>query len=191
MVQVRTIHHAADVPALFEELGRIARPNGDYILEFANKHNLKAILRYRLGRQEWSPSAPEPVEFAEMNFDFHPRWMLEQLQAAGFETGTTLSVSHFRIQQLKKIVPTAVLAGLDGLLQGTGRWLKLAPSIFVHNRSPGTGTVAEPETFFACPHCQTLLGEVYNERVVCPDASCGRAWAVIDGLYDFKEPVDM
>ena len=37
MVQVRTIHHAADVPSLFGQLARIARPKGAYILEFANK----------------------------------------------------------------------------------------------------------------------------------------------------------
>jgi SAM-dependent methyltransferase len=190
LIQVRTIHHAADVPALFEQLGRIARPNGDYILEFANKHNLKAILRHRLGRQAWSPAALEPVEFAEMNFDFHPGWMRQQLIAAGFVPGRTLSVSHFRVPLLKRMVPTAVLAGLDGALQGSGRWLQLAPSIFVHNRAPNVGTAALPDTFFACPHCQTPLGEIINDQLVCPDADCGRKWAVVDGLYDFKEPVE-
>ena len=190
LVQVRTIHHAADVPALFEQLGRIARPNGDYILEFANKHNLKAILRHKLGRQDWSPSTLEPVEFAEMNFDFHPRWMAQQLKEAGFVAGKALSVSHFRVPLLKRVVPTAVLAGLDGLLQGSGRWLKLSPSIFIHNRSPKTGTAAAPGTFFACPHCQTPLGDVVDEQLVCPDVACGRKWAVIDGLYDFKEPIE-
>ena len=53
LTQVRTIHHAADVPALFKQLNRIIRPNGNYILEFANKQNLKAMLRYALGKQEW------------------------------------------------------------------------------------------------------------------------------------------
>ncbi len=189
MVQVRTIHHAADVPALFAELGRIARPKGDYILEFANKHNLKAILRYKLGRQTWSPSDLEPIEFAEMNFDFHPRWMHQQLQEAGFVPGKTLSVSHFRVPQLKKIVPTTVLASLDSALQASGRWLKLSPSIFVHNRSPIIGTAAAPNTFFACPHCQTPLGDVVDEQLICPNAECGRKWAIVDGLYDFKEPI--
>src|SRR5687768_9820421 len=84
MVQVRTIHHAADVPALFQELARIARPGGCYVLEFANKQNVKAILRYLLRRQQWSPFSPEPVEFVKLNFDFHPRWMRRQLQTAGF-----------------------------------------------------------------------------------------------------------
>ena len=64
LVQIRTIHHAADVPALMAQLARIARPHGQYILEFANKKNLKAIFRYLLRRQNWSPFTPEPIEFA-------------------------------------------------------------------------------------------------------------------------------
>lgn len=188
LVQVRTIHHAADVPALFNQLIRIARPNAHYILEFANKHNLKAILRHRLGRQQWSPSDPEPIEFVEMNFDFHPRWMRRQLQQAGFIPGQTLSVSHFRIPLLKKVVPAPLLAGLDRLLQGTGSRIQLSPSIFIHNRVPPTGTAAPPTAFFACPHCQTPLGEVVEEHLACSNPNCGRKWAVINGLYDFKQP---
>jgi SAM-dependent methyltransferase len=189
LVQVRTIHHAADVPALFGQLMQIARPGGHYILEFANKHNLKAILRYRLGRQAWSPSELEPIEFAEMNFDFHPRWMSRHLQEAGFIPGRTLSVSHFRIALLKKIVPTALLAGLDSLLQGSGDWLPLSPSIFIRNHVPETETAAPPAAFFACPHCQTPLGEVVDGQLACSNPDCGRKWAVVDGLYDFKQPV--
>lgn len=189
LVQVRTIHHAADVPALFEELGRIARPGADYVLEFANKHNLKAILRFRLGRQQWSPYNLEPVEFAEMNFDFHPRWMAEQLEKAGFTRGRTLSVSYFRVPILKRVVPTGILAGLDGLLQPSGSWLRLSPSIFTHNRAPEGGTAASEDAFFACPSCQTSLGSVVNGEIVCPSPTCGHRWAVVEGLYDFKEPV--
>ncbi|MFZ0546426.1 MAG: methyltransferase domain-containing protein [Candidatus Promineifilaceae bacterium] len=190
LIQVRTIHHAADVPALFAQLMKIARPGGDYVLEFANKHNVKAIVRHRLGRQLWSPSDLEPIEFAEMNFDFHPRWMRDQLDAAGFIPGRMLSVSHFRIGLLKKVVPTAVLAGLDGLIQGIGSWLQLSPSIFIHNQVPVTGTAAAPDAFFACPHCGTPLGEVEEVQLHCSNPDCGRKWAVVDGLYDFKQPLD-
>lgn len=189
LVQVRTIHHAADVPALFSQLRRIAHPNGHYILEFANKHNLKAMLRYRLGRQAWSPFTPEPVEFAEMNFDFHPQWMRQQLETADFIPGQMLAVSNFRLSLLKKVVPTAILAGLDGLLQPGGSRLQLSPSIFVHSRTPEGGTAASANAFFACPHCRTALGEVVNEQLVCPNPDCGRIWAVTDNLYDFKQPL--
>jgi SAM-dependent methyltransferase len=191
LVQIRTIHHAADVPALFRQLARIARPGGHYILEFANKHNLKAMLRYRLGRQDWSPFIPEPVEFAEMNFDFHPRWMRRHLQEAGFLPGRTLSVSHFRLPLLKKIVPTALLAGFDSLLQGSGRWLQVAPSVFIHSLAPHINPPAPPGAFFACPHCQTPLETVKEEHLICSNPACGRAWSFAGGLYDFKEQANL
>ena len=86
LTQVRTIHHAADVPALFKQLGRIIQPNGNYILEFANKLNLKAILRYWLGRQDWNPFTHEPIEFVELNFDFHPAYIKDELTILVFHS---------------------------------------------------------------------------------------------------------
>jgi ubiquinone/menaquinone biosynthesis C-methylase UbiE len=188
IVQVRTLHHAADASSLFHELGRIARPDANYVLEFANKHNLKAMLRYWTGRQSWSPFDPQPVEFAALNFDFHPRWIREQLQAAGFTPGRQLTVSHFRFAPLKKIVPTGALVAADSLAQKTGDWWQVSPSVFVHSRYHG-GAAAAPGTFFACPICQTPLGSVVAERLACSNPICGRVWRVEGSLYDFKEPI--
>ncbi len=191
IVQIRTLHHAADVPALLSQLAHIARPGGDYILEFANKQNLKAILRYALKRQDWSPFALEPVEFAALNFDFHPRWIRQQLTRAGFRPGRTLTVSHFRLPVLKRFVPASLLAWLDGLAQPTGRWWQLAPSVFVHNRHPLYGDPAAPDKFFACPTCRTPIADLphgeKNGRLRCINPDCGAIWLVEDGLYDFKQ----
>lgn len=189
MVQIRTLHHAVDAPALFQQLARIARPNGRYILEFANKQNLKAILRYGLRRQDWSPFDHEPIEFAELNFDFHPRWIRRQLAQANFTPGRMLTVSHFRFGPIKKVVPTGLLVGLDSLAQRTGNWWQLSPSVFVDVAHPSEGETAAPDTFFACPHCQTALPEPAEERLLCPNPACRRQWQVSHNLYDFKEPV--
>lgn len=189
MVQIRTLHHAADVPALFAELARIARPGGDYVLEFANKRNLKAILRYGLGRQDWSPFDEQPVEFVALNFDFHPRWIRRKLQEAGFVPGRTLAVSHFRLGPVKKVIPTGVLAAADAAVQWTGALWQLSPSVFVHNQHPANGDTAVPGQFFACPRCHTPLPAPENGRLPCPNNQCGLVWSVDDGLYDFKEPV--
>lgn len=187
IVQIRTLHHAADAPSLFTQLARIAHPSGQYILEFANKHNLKAMLRYGLGRQTWSPFAPEPVEFAALNFDFHPRWIRQKLQHAGFTPGRMLTVSHYRFAPLKKLLPTRFLVWMDSWAQPSGNWWQLTPSVFVHNVHPASGNSAVSGTFFACPECHTTLGEVENGRLLC--TGCGLQWRVEDGLYDFKEPV--
>jgi SAM-dependent methyltransferase len=187
MVQVRTIHHAADVPGLFEQLARIIRPSGHYVLEFANKHHLKAILRYWSGRQRWSPFQRQPIEFVELNFDFHPQWIRRQLQIAGFDPGRMLTVSHFRIPIVKKVVPIGLLAGLDSLAQWTGDWWQVTPSVFVRSVAPASGNLARPGDFFACPECHTALPEAVDGYLVCSGADCDRRWRVENGLYDFKE----
>ncbi len=189
MVQVRTLHHAADAPALFQQLARIARPGGHYVLEFANKQNLKAILRYGLRRQDWSPFDHAPVEFVELNFDFHPRWIREQLRQAQFAPGRMLTVSHYRFAPLKKLVPASLLVGLDSLAQLTGNWWQLSPSVFVRSAHPTGGETAVPSSFFACPTCLSPLDEVVNGRFHCTNPACQKQWAVENGLYDFKEPV--
>ena len=190
MVQVRTIHHAADVPRLFSQLARIAAPNSSYILEFANKRNLKAILRYWTGRQRWSPFSPHPVEFAELNYDFHPAWMEEQLLSSGFKPGRKLTVSHFRLPLLKQLMPTMLLARFDSTLQLSGDLFQLTPSVFVSCRSPDQGDAAEAGTFFACPTCGTPLSHPVNHQLICSNEACGRRWSVSGNIYDFKTPLE-
>jgi len=189
LVQIRTLHHAADAPALFAELARVARVEAAYVLEFASKHNLKAMLRYRLGRQAWSPFDPEPVEFVALNYDFHPDWIRTQLVDAGFAPGDMLAVSYFRLGPLKRLAPTPLLVGLDSALQRTGRWAQLSPSVFVPSRLVRSPAVVVPGAFFACPTCHLSLGEPRDGLLVCANSACGRRWRVEDGVYDFKEPV--
>ncbi len=190
LVQVRTLHHAADAPTLFGELARISRPDGAYVLEFASKRNLKAILRYAARRQAWSPFSPEPVEFVELNYDFHPDWINKQLQWAGFTPGKPLTVSHFRFTPIKRIVPTDWLVSLDGLIQSTGSMWQLTPSVFVRSRHTGPAETAAPDAFFACPTCHTPLDPLTGDGLlVCSNDACGHRWRVEDHLYDFKEPV--
>lgn len=187
LVQVRTLHHAANVPGLMSQLARIVRPDGHYILEFANKHNLKAIARYGLRRQTWSPFDREPVEFAALNFDFHPKWIREQLLSAEFTPQTTLTVSHFRIPLLKKVIPTDLLTAVDKAIQPTGRWWQLSPSVFIASRASAEGTQAQPDQFFACPECSAPLRDAIDDRLTCN--TCGAMWAVENGIYNFKSPL--
>ena len=185
MVQVRTIHHAADVPALFKQLNRIIQPNGNYILEFANKLNLKAMLRYALGRQEWSPYTHEPIEFVELNFDFHPKYIKEQLSQAQFNHGRILTTSHFRIGFLKRTVPTKLLVWLDSVASLTGPLWQLTPSVFVHSTTSKAGSKVSGDAFFACPESGEPLTEVDGKLT----SSSGKTWVKKNGIYDFKNPI--
>lgn len=186
-VTVRVLHHVQDIPVAFQEIQRVLKPGGTYVLEYANKRHLKAVLRYLMGRQSWSPFDVAPYEFAELNYDFHPAWMKARLWEAGFTIGQELAVSFFRLPLLKRLIPPRPLAALDGLLQRPTASLKLAPSVFVQARVAKEGAQAEGRGFFRCPSCHgTDLIET-EEALTC--RGCSRRWAIDDGIYDFKQPI--
>src|SRR5215216_5614779 len=87
---IRVLHHMADAPKALAQIKDVLGSGGVFILEFANKLNLKAIFRYLLGRQKWSPFTLESVEFVKLNFDFHPRAVRNWLKDLGFKIEKTL-----------------------------------------------------------------------------------------------------
>lgn len=183
---VRVIHHMANVPAVLAQLRRVLTPHAIMILEHANKQNLKAMLRYGLGKQDWSPFSREPVEFVELNFDFHPEYIIKELKAAGFTPKQRIPVSFFRLKALKHLVPTNVLVGMDGLLQYTG--MLYTPSVFVKCVASGHSTNnLDAESIFVSPETGGELAR-RGDVLVCKDT--GRRYAVRDGIYDFKAPLE-
>ena len=187
---VRTIHHAADARSVLQGVARIIVPNGTFVLEFANKQNLKAILRYLARRQGWSPFDREPVEFVELNFNFHPAWVREQLAGVGLPVDELRTVSHFRVGLLKRLVPTGLLVALDRLCQPTGRLWQLTPSVFARCQASSDKPSAPAGAFFRCTVCGSTMLEDEGDHLYCVD--CGVRFAVHDrhsangGIYDFK-----
>ncbi len=78
---IRTLHHMADPQAALRQVRRGLATGGTFVLEFANKRNLKSIARWLLRRQTWSPFDRSPVEFAKLNFDFHPQAVADWLRS--------------------------------------------------------------------------------------------------------------
>jgi SAM-dependent methyltransferase len=190
-VSVRVLHHLSDVPAALRAIAGALRPGGTYVLEYANKRNLKAVARYLSRRQSWSPFTAEPYEFTKLNFDFHPAWMARELARAGFRVDSGLAVSHFRQRLLKRLIPANRLAGLDGLIQRPAAALKLAPSIFLRGRTIGDGRATKRnvgQTLFACPICHSQALTENESALIC--SRCGAAWAISDGIYDFRRSDD-
>ncbi len=189
---IRTLHHMADAPAALRQVHRVMQNDGCFILEFANKQNLKAIVRYALKKQSWNPFTPEPVEFVPLNFDFHPKTVFRWLDEIGFQREKTLTVSHFRIGVLKRLIPANVLAFMDGLAQWTGAWWQLTPSVFTRSRavkpSSDAAPAAGPLDWFQCPQCGTHPLEAHPDWLACPQ--CGQRYAIRNGIYDFREPLD-
>ncbi len=183
---IRTLHHMADAPRSLGQVRQVLQPRGVFILEYANKQNFKAIFRYWMGRQTWSPFSLEPVEFAELNFDFHPRAVRTWLQAAGFDIARQLTVSHYRIGVLKRWVPLKLLVAMDSAAQLSGDWWQLTPSVFVRAEARGDGEAAGEGAFFRCPECGQHPLEESQPGFICP--SCTRQWLQQDGIYDFRQP---
>ena len=184
---IRTLHHMKDAPAVLRQVRRILQPSAKFILEYANKLNLKAILRYFLKKQDWSPFTPEQVEFVDLNFDFHPKTIRTWLKESKFNLENQLTVSHFRIAIAKRLFPANFLAKLDGFAQLTGNWWQLTPSVFTLSTAIGESAIVSEGAFFQCPQCNHAPLEETPEMLICPN--CGAKYAIRNGIYDFREPL--
>ena len=186
---IRVIHHFVDVPAVLEQVSRALAGGGAFLLEYANKRNLKAMLRHALGRNAWSPYALEAVEFVELNFNFHPATMRQQTAEHGFALRRQVPVSWFRLGVVKRSLPTGLLAALDAVMQRSG-WA-YSPSVFLDLQRQASAQLAaadtdDPLAFLRCPRAGSSLRRD-GESLVSEE---GLRWAIHDGVYDFRQPLD-
>ncbi len=189
---IRTLHHMADAPGALMQVRNVLQPGAILILEFANKLNLKAILRYWFRRQAWSPFRLEPVEFARLNYDFHPRAVRAWLNTLDLKVENTLTVSHFRMAMIKRLIPVSILVWLDSIFQPTGSWFQLTPSVFMRirkgNRSRDKAEIpGHLQAYFKCPECGRSPLMDKKDYLAC--SGCGRRWEIKDGIYDFRSPI--
>ena len=130
-VCVRVLHHFRDPGPAIAEMGRVVRPGGILVLEYANKRNLKSIVRRALGRQRWSPFRPGAVEYRPFHYDHAPVSVRRALLAAGFTIERMRTASLFRIPGLTNRLAPRTLARLEGLLQEPLGSITPGPSVFV------------------------------------------------------------
>lgn len=184
IVMIRVIHHLVDVPRALNEIAAVLRSNGVFLLEFANKRNLKSMARYALRKQAWSPYDRAPIEFVKLNFDFHPAWLKQQIRRAGFSIERIRAVSMFRLHLLKKFFGAKRLAAIDGALQRPLAPLALAPSMFVRCR--GGRPSAPTATLFKCPACREPLSST-DAELRCVN---GHRWSTAEGIFDFRNIIE-
>ncbi|MDE2856638.1 MAG: class I SAM-dependent methyltransferase [Chloroflexota bacterium] len=186
---IRVIHHFEDVPAALSQVRTCLCHGGKFILEYANKRHLKSMLRYLLGRNNWNPYALEPVEFVELNFNFHPDYIQAEVGQLGFDIRRVAPVSWLRLGLLKRTLPMSVLSGIDSVLQRTG-W-RLSPSIFLSlqlGEALYENTAAEsrhPLDILRCPRSASPLRRDGDVLI----SANGLRWGVVDGVYDFRQPL--
>ena len=180
LVMVRVMHHLADVAAALVQVRRVLHRYSVAVVEYANKRNLKALLRWGLRQQTWSPFDPAPVEFVELNYDFHPSWMEDRLREVGLTVQRQYGVSHFRLPLLKDRVPAERLARADSWLFGLGGTYPLAPSVFAQALAPAAGPrppigtdPADVARLLRCSHCGAeTLEQVDEDLLRC--GNCGQ-----------------
>jgi SAM-dependent methyltransferase len=186
VVMIRVIHHIVAVPRALQNIRAVLQPGGVFVFEFANKRNLKALARYLMRRQKWSPFDQKPIEFVALNFDFHPVWMKRQLREAGFAVRQTRAVSTFRMGALKRLFGAQRLAAIDGALQrplAAGRRAEHVHALHFPGPSPSRNRRWKREGGLRLPICRAVAHSPHDELRL------GHRWSAHDGIYDSKTPV--
>jgi SAM-dependent methyltransferase len=135
-VCVRVLHHFADPAPVLAELGRVVRPGGVVVLEYANKRNLKSIGRRLVRRQTWSPFDPGSVAYKAFHFDHAPLDVRRALRRAGLRIEQMRAASLFRLPILARRLPVAWLVAAEARLQSPLGSITPAPSVFLRARKP-------------------------------------------------------
>jgi len=73
------------------------------------------------------------------------------------------------------------------MLQPTGAFVQVSPSVFMRARATGETAASRPGEFFKCPVCGEAVLERGADHLRC--SHCQRRWAFLDGIYDFKESI--
>ncbi|MEO8082249.1 MAG: methyltransferase domain-containing protein [Ardenticatenales bacterium] len=180
-VQIRVLHHVEAVPDAIREAARILAPGGSFILEFANKRNVKAIARWLVRRSAASPFDRRPLEFIPLNWNFHPAYVEDALVDAGLNIRQRRAVSLFRFPLAKRLASAAWLARADHAIGGLLGGLAPAPSQFVR-ATQWTGR--RSAALWRCPACghEPLIAAA--DAVPCPE--CGRRWPIEGGIHMFR-----
>jgi len=137
---VRVMHHLTDSLKAINEVARVLKKDGYFILEVANKIHFLARIRSILkGNRSYikdlSPidcRSKESIAEDKIIFvDHHPEKILRDLSESGFAIKEILSVSNFRNNFFKKAIPIKVLLFLEDKLQKPLSKCFFGPSIFM------------------------------------------------------------
>jgi len=119
---IRVVHHLPEPNDALLEAARVLKPHGYLVLEFANKIHFRARIRawlkgnFRFAR-DLSPVEQRTsgsIRARKITFlNHHPKKIEDDLNDAGFKIIERLSVSNFRHQFIKKLIPLKVLLFLE------------------------------------------------------------------------------
>ncbi len=184
VVMIRVAHHLEAIDLALSEVHRVLQGGKIFLMEFANKRNAKAVVRFLLRKQSWNPFTEDPYEFVPLNFDFHPEWMRRQIENAGFIVERELAISHFRLPAVKRRFSPRFLAQIDNAIAAPASFLKLSPSLLTKNIA--NKPTRSSNGFFRCPRCYGHSLRQDERGYVC--TTCKETWVIQDGIVDFRYP---
>jgi len=144
-IMIRVIHHIEDIPLTFKIVNRCLKPNGYFILEYANKSHIKATFEQMLKGDVTFLLDIFPKEIGinrkkkkRLPFkNYHPDDISHELCSSGFDIIEKLSVSNIRSPFLKRILSLDLCLSLEKSLQKPLSHLNIGPSIFLLCRKRG------------------------------------------------------
>jgi ubiquinone/menaquinone biosynthesis C-methylase UbiE len=202
ILTVRVIHHLENPGKYFNEVGRILKEKGLYLLEFANKRNFKNILKFLLGKMKLSPFSTEPLQVGDTIKNYHPKDIYSQLAERKIDIEKIISTSNYRAGFLKKIFGNKLLLLFERIYQALFPCITLGPSVLLKARhleaktqdqekptgemeiSPSTGGIIHFMDILICPGCGSKGLELKTEELTCKD--CGRSYGHQKSIIDFR-----
>lgn len=140
LMMIRVTHHLEHLDKAVAELYRVLKPGGVAVIEVANKRTLPKMARYVTGRSKVNPFDKKVANLKEISkdgfFNYHPKYVEEIFDKAGFNRVKVLSVSNFRSKGLKKIFGTKNLVKMEKKAQEALAPIRFAPSIYYKLRKP-------------------------------------------------------
>lgn len=140
VLMIRVVHHIEDPGPSLKDIRRILVKDGYLILEVANKIHFLARLRAYLRGDfsfinNMSPlerRSEESIKEGKITFiNHHPLKIIKDLEELDFKIVEILSVSNFRSEILKKVIPQSILLSLENLVQKPFAQSFFGPSIFI------------------------------------------------------------
>ena len=147
VVCIRVAHHIKDMDVLFKTTNKLLTKNGYFILEFANKCHLKAmVLEFLHGNftfiQDIFPidlRSKRTKKRCSLPFiNYHPDIIKTKLKENDFEIREVLSVSNIRSPFLKRHFSVSTLMEFEKLVQKPATKYCLGPSIFILSQKKGS-----------------------------------------------------
>jgi len=199
-ISIRLIHHLTQPQNFFNELSRILTSQSFFILEYANKRNLKRIGKFLIRKVTENPFFYEPSIIGKNIYNFHPKFINDKLKLADFKILKILSVSNFRLNFIKKIISPEILSKVDNIVQLPLGLIKTGPSIFVLSQKSDEKAGFTNKNLYKkveeipsdseiipwkCIYCKSDIIDERGDELICNQ--CGAKFPIINGIYDFRK----